>query len=146
MKDLLPFLFVPLALFAFQDKAAQDQVETNWQKKLAPIAGFDGEHRGQGRSRMGGYQERWHGEWINGKTAFQLRTESRQGQMTVFQDVRVFTWDKTQKRIRCRQFARGGVCTYDVEVKGDGTLVLHEKEAEGLDRGEWRYTISFGKG
>ncbi len=65
--------------------------------------------------------------------------------MVVFQDMRVVTWDPVKARIRVRQFARGGVCTYTASVKEDRSVVLDQDDLEGMKRPEWRYTFKKAK-
>jgi len=138
---ILCLLFVlPAASFRapFQDSRPQSQ---GFEKQLQPLAFLVGKHKGEGRSGMGAYRETVSATWALGKTAIVLQSASRAGDMVVFQDIRMFTWDRVKARIRVRQFAFGGVCTYTASVDKDGTVVLNQDDLEGVKRPEWRYTF-----
>jgi len=115
-----------------------------FQKQLEPVAFLLGKHQGEGRSAMGAYRETMSATWALGHTAIVLQSASTAAGMTVFQDMRVFTWDAVHGRIRVRQFARGGVCTYTAKV-ADGKVVLEQDDLEGMKRPEWRYTFNKDK-
>lgn len=129
--------------------AAAPQDDGEWQppsyaKELAPLAPLVGTVEGDGQSLMGPYRETQTGEWGLNKTVLIVRTKSTAGGMTVFEDVRVFSWDNEKKKIRCRQFGMGDLAVYDVDVRDGGkTIVLNETAHEGRVRSEWRYTFTF---
>ena len=141
MLRYIPAIFT---VFLVLPAAAQDtrRKSQGFEKQLQPVAFLVGKHLGTGRSAMGGYRESLSGNWALGKTAIVVQSASKVGDMVVFQDMRVFTWDRVKRRIRVRQFAFGGVCTYTVEVKQDGTVVTHQDAAEGIKRPAWRYTYT----
>jgi hypothetical protein len=92
---------------------------------------------------MGPYQETFEGRRGVGGTILEVRSTSKAGSMTVFQDLRVFSYDRVEKQLRCRQFAFGAVATYDVEVSTGGQkVVLTEEHFEGGTRAPWRYTYT----
>ncbi len=126
---------------AAQDSRRQSQAQ-GFEKQLQPVAFLLGKHQGAGRSAMGAYRESLTGAWALGKTAIVVQSASKVGDMVVFQDMRVFTWDRAKRRIRVRQFAFGGVCTYTVEVQEDGAVVTNQDDLEGLGRPDWRYTYT----
>ena len=134
---ILCLLFV-LPAASFQDSRPQSR---GFQKQLQPVAFLLGKHQGQGRSGMGAYRETVSATWALGHTAIVLQSGSKAGDMVVFQDIRVFTWDRVKSRIRVRQFAFGGVCTYTAKVEEDGTVILEQDDLEGMKRPEWRYTF-----
>ena len=145
---ILSFLFLlPAASFSplpVQDSRRQSR---GFEKQLEPVAFLVGKHRGQGRSLMGAYRETMSATWTLGHTAIVLQSGSIAGGMVVFQDMRVFTWDRLKKRIRVRQFANGGVCTYTVKVQNEGSkVILEQDDLEGMKRPEWRYTFEKKKG
>lgn len=102
-----------------------------------------GSFEGDGKSQMGPYTETLTGRMEVGKTILTVRSESKAVGMTVFQDLRVFSYDASTKKLRARQFAFGGVATYDVEVADDDKrVVLTEVAYEGGRRAPWRYVYS----
>lgn len=129
-----------ISLLSFLPVAQDDPV--TYEKELQPVAFLAGTFQGKGRSPLGEYDETISVEWAQNKTLLVLRSKSTVDTMTVFEDLRVFSYDPEKKRIRCRQFAMGFVGTYDVEVKEGGkTVVLNEAECEGkMD--EWKYTFT----
>lgn len=145
---ILSLLFLlPTASFSplpLQDSRRQGH---GFEKQLEPVAFLLGKHRGEGRSLMGAYRETMSATWALGHTAIILQSGSTAGGMVVFQDMRVFTWDPIQKRIRVRQFANGGVCTYNLKVDAEGSkVILEQDDLEGMKRPEWRYTFEKEKG
>lgn len=138
------FFVLPAASFraSVQDSRRQSQ---GFEKQLQPVAFLVGKHQGEGRSRMGAYRETMSATWALGHTAIVVQSASRVGDMVVFEDMRVFTWDRVKARIRVRQFAFGGVCTYTVKVAEDSTVVLDQDGLEGMKRPEWRYTYKKDK-
>lgn len=132
---LCPLFVLPAA--SFQDSRRQSR---GFEKQLQPVAFLLGKHEGQGRSRMGPFRETMTASWALGHTAIVLQSGSTAGGTVVFQDMRVFTWDRINSRIRVRQFARGGVCTYTAKVEG-GQVILEQEDLEGMKRPEWRYTF-----
>jgi hypothetical protein len=143
MLRYIPAIFT---VFLVLPAAAQDtrRKSQGFEKQLQPVAFLVGKHMGTGRSAMGGYRESLSGNWALGKTAIVVQSASKVGDMVVFQDMRVFTWDRVKARIRVRQFARGGVCTYTAKVE-DGKVVLQQDDLEGMKRPEWRYTFKKDK-
>ncbi len=139
---LLPLFFV---LFAFLGNAPLVWAGPSPAEALAPVAFLVGEHRGRGQHPWGAYDETFTGEWINGRTAVLVRSKSVIGGRTVFQDVRVVSYDAKAGRLRARQFAMGDAATYDVRVKKDGTVVWEETAREGGALGPWRYTFTPAK-
>ena len=109
---------------------------------FGPLSFLVGEFRGRGEHPWGAYDETLTGEWINGRTALLVRSKSTLGGRTVFEDVRVVSFDAKAKRRRVRQLAMGDVATYDVEVRDDGTVVWEETAREGGALGPWRYTFT----
>ena len=142
---LFACLFLPGVPDQTRDtQGTQDTKKTRpqgFEKQLQPLAFLVGVHEGSGRSQMGPYVEGMSGHWALGKTAIVLQSVSKAGGMTVFADMRVVTYDSINKRIRVRQFAFGGVCTYTAEVQDDGSVVLNQDAMEGMRRPAWRYTL-----
>ena len=96
---------------------------------------------------IGPYDEKQVGEWSVNRTVLTVRTRSEMDGVTVFEDLRIFSYDNQKKRIRMRQFAWGDLAIYDIEVKDGGrTLVFNETAHEGTGRPEWRYTFAVGEG
>ena len=111
------------------------------EKELKPVSFVLGVFEGEGRSGMGAYKETMTTEWGPGKQTLILRSRSTAGSMTVFEDLRIISYDNKGKKLRMRQWAMGDLAEYDVEVKDDGkTLVFTETSHEGRGRPEWRYT------
>lgn len=138
---------LPAAFSMPQDSRRQAR---GFEKQLQPVAFLVGKHQGQGKSAMGTYRETMSASWAVDHTAIVLQSASTAGGAVVFQDLRVFTWDQLESRIRVHQFARGGVCTYTARVEGskvvggkvEGSKVVLEQDGlEGLKRPEWRYTL-----
>ncbi len=109
-------------------------------KQLEAIAFLAGTFEGIGKNPLGAYHEEFTGNWDVNKTVFTVRSTSTMEGMIVFEDLRVFSWDNVNKRIRMRQWAMGDLITYDVTTDGD-KVVCTEAEHEGKARGEWRYTL-----
>jgi hypothetical protein len=115
----------------------------SYARELDPVAFLAAGFEGEGKSLLGPYQETQSGEWGLNKTVLVVRTRSFSGDMTYFEDLRIFSWDNAKKKIRLRQYAMGDLAEYDVEVKDGGkTLVFQETTHEGRTRKEWRYTVS----
>ena len=110
-------------------------------RQLAPLAGFVGAWQGTGTSQLGPYTETLSGEWALNRTAIIVRTQSTAGGQTVFEDLRVFSYDPARDRLRLRQWAFGDLIEYDVVVADDGRrLVASPTAQEGGVRAPWRYT------
>ncbi len=109
-------------------------------KQLEAIAFLAGSFEGMGKNPLGAYHERFKGEWDVNNTVLTVTSTSTMEGMIVFEDLRVFSWDNVNKRIRMRQWAMGDLITFNVESKDD-KVICTEAEHEGKARGEWRYTF-----
>jgi len=117
---------------------ASAQGAVTYEKELAPVAFLVGEFQGEGTHPWGPYEETLEGEWAQNKTLIVVRSKSTMGGRTVFEDLRVFSFDG--ERIRARQYAMGWVRAYDVRVDGE-KVVLEEAAREGAAKTPWRYTF-----
>jgi dienelactone hydrolase len=109
--------------------------------ELEPVAFLVGKLTGQGTHPAGRYDETLIGEWSLSRTVIVVRSRSVTQGRTVYEDLRVFSYDAARKVIRMRQYAMGDVAVYDVAVEEGGKrIVLREVAHEGNARGEWRYT------
>jgi len=117
--------------------AAAEGFET----ELSPVAFLVGEFQGTGRHAGGEYEETFTGEWTLGKTIVVVQSRSTMGARTVYEDLRVVSWDSAARKIRMRQFGMGDVATYEVKQAGE-KVVLDEVIHEGGARGPWRYTYT----
>lgn len=112
-------------------------------KPFDPLRFLVGSFTGTGKSQMGAYAESFSGKADLSGSVITVRSSSKAAGMTVFEDLRVFSYDRTTKRIRCRQFAFGAVATYDVTVEDDGEkVVMTEVDYEGGRRAPWRYSFT----
>ncbi len=113
---------------------------------LDALAFLVGEHAGQGEHSGGfAYAESMTAERELSDSVLVLRSRSRMGDRTVFEDLRVFTYDVLEGAIRCRQFCFGWVTTYDVEVDEEtGAVTMAETASEGGKTSRWRYRIEPG--
>lgn len=119
------------------------QIEGPAAKPFDAIAFLVGTFEGAGKSQMGPYTESFSGQTEVSETVLTVRSSSTAAGMTVFSDLRVFSYDRPNQRVRCRQFAFGAVATYDVAVEDSGkTVVMTEVSYEGGNRAPWRYTYS----
>lgn len=113
------------------------------EKELGPLAFLVGTFEGEGKSLLGPYRETMTGEWAAHKTVIVIRSRSVAGETTVFEDLRVISYDNAKKRLRMRQYAMGDLAEYDIDVHDEGkTLVFRETAHEGRGRPEWRYTLT----
>jgi dipeptidyl aminopeptidase/acylaminoacyl peptidase len=110
-------------------------------KELEPVSFLVGSLTGEGSHPLGRYDETLRGEWSLNRTVIVVRSRSAMEGRTVYEDLRVFSYDPTRKVIRMRQYGLGDVAVYDVRVEDGGKrIVLQEVAHEGNARGEWRYT------
>jgi len=108
---------------------------------LASVAFLAGKLTGKGSHPMGSYDETLTGEWSLNGTILVVRSRSAMAGRTVYEDLRVFSYDPVRKVIRMRQYGMGDVAVYDAAIEDDGKrIVLNEVAHEGNARGEWRYT------
>lgn len=115
----------------------------NLEKELKPISFYVGTFEGESKSPLGPYKETITGEWALDKTAIIVQSKCTAFDMIVFEDIRIFTYDRKNKEIRARQFAMGDLAIYDVIIKDKcKTILLEETSHEGNIRNEWRYTIT----
>lgn len=137
MKHLL---FIVLAMLHPASAWAQ---ESGYEKELKPVSFLVGTFEGKGESAYSPYAETTVAEWGVGKTIITLRTRSSAGGRTLFEDLRVFSYDNEARKIRMRQYANGNLAEYDVVVSdGGNTLVFNQTSREGLGRPAWRYTLT----
>ena len=115
----------------------------------APAGPFDslafliGSFEGAGKSQMGPYEETLTGQLEVGKSILTVRSQSTAVGTTVFEDLRVFSHDASTRKLRARQFAFGGVATYDVTIADDRqSVTLTEAAFEGERRPPWRYVYT----
>ena len=110
------------------------------QGELAMLGFLVGEHEGKGKHPWGEYTETLVGEWILNNTVLRVRTKSVIKGKTVFEDIRLFSWDAKTKMIRARQYAMGDVLVYDVRVDGK-RLIMKLTAHEGGALPDWQYTL-----
>jgi len=109
---------------------------------LEQLAFLAGEFSGTGKHPYGQYDETIKSDWTLGGTALEFRSKSVMGEQTVFEDLRVFSFDAAAKKLRMRQWTAGLLREYTGATTDDGGLVFTETAHEGTSAEAWRYTFS----
>ena len=137
MLRLMRRFAIPLLTLAWcaSNALAQEPAE-----RLSPISFLAGEFSGEGKHPYGTYQETIEAKWTLGGTVLELRSKSVLQGQTVFEDLRVFSWDAGAKALRMRQWTPGLLREYTGKTGEGGDVVFEETSREGASAESWRYT------